>query len=75
MAVEPVALILPRGDPQFKRRIDTIVSHQMIDGRVSELYSKWFERPIPPSGTTIGMPMSEVLRGSMAFPVDILGMN
>jgi glutamate/aspartate transport system substrate-binding protein len=42
----------------------------MIDGHVSSLYQRWFTKPIPPGGINLGMPMSEILRSSLLFPVE-----
>ena len=70
LAMEPVALALPRDDIAFKQRVSVAISHAMIDGHVSSLYQRWFTKPIPPGGINLGMPMSEILRSSLLFPVE-----
>lgn len=70
LALEPVALALPRDDIAFKQRVSVAVSHAMIDGHVSSLYQRWFTKPIPPGGITLGIPMNEILRSSLLLPVE-----
>jgi glutamate/aspartate transport system substrate-binding protein len=70
IAMEPVALALPRDDRAFKQRVGVAVSHAMIDGHVSLLYRRWFVQPIPPAGINLEMPISELLRSSLLFPID-----
>lgn len=69
--LEPVALMLPRGDQEFSRVVDVILSHAMIDGVLTRLYKRWFEEPIPPDGLVLSMPMSELLRSAFAWPAPI----
>jgi glutamate/aspartate transport system substrate-binding protein len=70
IAMEPVALALPRDDRAFKQRVGVAVSHAMIDGHVSLLYRRWFVQPIPPAGINLEMSISELLRSSLLFPID-----
>lgn len=73
ISVEPLAIMLRKGDPEFKRYVDSVISRAMIDGEVRKLYSRWFLSPIPPKGVNLGIPMSPLLREQMLFPTDKVG--
>jgi ABC-type amino acid transport substrate-binding protein len=71
--VEPLAVMLRRNDPDFKKVVDTVLSRAMIDGEVPALYRKWFQGPIPPKGITLGIEVSPLLREQFTFPSDKVG--
>jgi glutamate/aspartate transport system substrate-binding protein len=71
--VEPLAIMLRRNDPDFKRYVDTVLSRAMVDGDVPALYRKWFQGPIPPKGITLGISVSPLLREQFTFPSDKVG--
>jgi ABC-type amino acid transport substrate-binding protein len=71
--VEPLAIMLRRDDPEFKRLVDVTLSQLMIDGEAMALYRRWFEQPIPPKGITLGVPPSPLLREQFRFPSDKVG--
>ena len=71
--VEPLAIMLRRDDPEFKKFVDTTLGRAMVDGEVLPLYRKWFQGPIPPKGVTLGIPLSPLLREQFTFPSDKVG--
>lgn len=71
--VEPLAIMLRRGDAEFKKLVDLVLSRAMIDGEVAVLYRKWFQAPIPPKGVTLGIPVNPLLREQFSFPTDKVG--
>lgn len=71
--VEPLAIMLRRNDPDFKRIVDVTLSRLMIDGELRPMYSKWFLAPIPPKGVTLNVPMSPLMRDQTRFPTDKVG--
>ena len=71
--VEPLAIMLRRDDPEFKKFVDTTLGRAMVDGEVLPLYRKWFQGPIPPKGVTLGIPLSPLLREQFTFPSDTVG--
>lgn len=71
--VEPLAVMLRRNDPDFKKYVDTVLSRAMVDGEVPALYRKWFQQPIPPKGVTLGIAVSPLLREQFTFPSDKVG--
>ena len=73
ITVEPLAIMLRRDDPEFKRYVDTVLSRAMIDGDVRSLYNKWFLSAIPPKGVNLGIPLSPLMRDQLSFPTDKVG--
>lgn len=73
ISVEPLAIMLRRDDPEFKKFVDTVLSRAMIDGDVRALYNKWFLAPIPPKGVNLGIPLSPLMRDQLLFPTDKVG--
>lgn len=68
--VEPYGMILPKNDPQFKEAVDEAVKAMMQDGRIQQLYEKWFMQPIPPRNINLNWPMSDALKKVLANPTD-----
>lgn len=71
--VEPLAIMLRRNDPEFKKFVDLVLSRAMIDGEAATAYRKWFLGPIPPKNITLGIPISPLLREQFTFPTDKVG--
>lgn len=68
--VEPYGMILPKDDAQFKQAVDEAVTAMMQDGRLAQLYEKWFLQPIPPRNINLNWPMSAELKRVIANPTD-----
>lgn len=73
ISIEPLAIMLRRNDPEFKKYVDIVLSRAMIDGEVKTLYAKWFLSPIPPRGVSLNIPLSPLMRDQLAFPTDKVG--
>lgn len=73
ITVEPLAIMLRRNDPEFKKYVDIVLSRAMIDGEAKVLYTKWFLSPIPPRGVNLNIPLSPLMRDQLAFPTDKVG--
>jgi glutamate/aspartate transport system substrate-binding protein len=58
LSVEPIAIMLPKGDVPFKQAVDTSIAKMAKSGEVAKLYEKWFVQPIPPNNIQVGMPAS-----------------
>ena len=67
---EPYAVILPRGDAEFKQAVDDAVQAMMQDGRMEKMYEKWFTQPVPPRGINLNWPMGAALKRVFAQPTD-----
>ncbi|HEY0201118.1 MAG TPA: transporter substrate-binding domain-containing protein [Burkholderiaceae bacterium] len=70
LSVEPIACMLRKDDPAFKKAVDESIERQIKDGSLAKLYDKWFMQPIPPTNTKIGLPMSEATKAAWANPND-----
>jgi glutamate/aspartate transport system substrate-binding protein len=70
LSVEPYGLMLRRDDPQFKKLVDDALVALMRSGELAKIYERWFMEPIPPTGGTLEMPMSDLLKAAIANPSD-----
>ena len=70
LSVEPIACMLRKDDPAFKKAVDDSIKRQIADGSLAKLYDKWFMQPVPPTNTKVGLPMSEATKAAWANPND-----
>lgn len=70
LSVEPIACMLRKDDPAFKKAVDDSIRRQIADGSLARLYDKWFMQPIPPAGARIGLPISAATKAAWASPND-----
>ena len=70
LSVEPIACMLRKDDPAFKKAVDDSIKRQIADGSLAKLYDKWFMQPVPPTNTKIGLPMSDATKAAWANPND-----
>ncbi|MES2583765.1 MAG: amino acid ABC transporter substrate-binding protein [Pseudomonadota bacterium] len=68
--VEPIAIMVRKDDPAFKKAVDDQIIGMMKSGDLDKLYTKWFMSPIPPKNTNVNLPMSGLLKGLIAAPND-----
>ncbi|RYX98177.1 MAG: amino acid ABC transporter substrate-binding protein [Comamonadaceae bacterium] len=64
LSVEPIAIMLPKGDAAFKRAVDASIAGMARSGEVARLYDKWFLQPIPPNNTLVGLPASAMTKAA-----------
>lgn len=69
-SVEPYAIGLPRGDPDFKALVDGVIKGLYQSGEIQAIYRKWFEAAIPPRGLSLQLTMSEAFKRAIARPTD-----
>jgi glutamate/aspartate transport system substrate-binding protein len=67
---DPYALMIRKDDPQFKALVDEALAQLMRSGEFEKLYTQWFERPIPPRGVNMDLPMSDALKHDVKEPND-----
>jgi glutamate/aspartate transport system substrate-binding protein len=67
---DPYALMIRKGDRQFKALVDETLANLMRSGEFEKLYTQWFERPIPPRAINIQLPMSDALKHAIKEPND-----
>ncbi|MDP3514484.1 MAG: transporter substrate-binding domain-containing protein [Sulfuritalea sp.] len=68
--VEPIAIMLRKDDPEFKKLVDAAVIGLMKSGELDKLYTRWFLSPIPPKNVSMNFPMSEQLKALIKAPSD-----
>ena len=70
ISVEPIAIMLRKDDPAFKKLADDTLKDLMKSGEIGKIYDKWFMQPIPPKNTRVGLPASEATKAAWANPND-----
>jgi glutamate/aspartate transport system substrate-binding protein len=70
LSVEPIAIMIRKDDPAFKKAVDDSLKAMMASGELAKIYDKWFLQPTPPSNVKMNMPMSDALKAAIASPND-----
>ncbi len=70
LSVEPIAIMVRKDDPAFKKTVDDSITAMMKSGEIAKLYDKWFMQPIPPANTKVGLPASDATKAAWASPND-----
>ncbi len=68
--VEPIAIMIRKDDPLFKRLADDTVNNMIKSGEMNKLWTKWFLSPIPPKNTKVGLALSASTKAAWATPND-----
>ncbi|MBD8049532.1 transporter substrate-binding domain-containing protein [Limnohabitans radicicola] len=64
--VEPIAIMIRKDDPAFKKLADDTVRDMVKSGDMAKTYDKWFVQPIPPKNTRVGLPASDATKAAWA---------
>lgn len=67
---EAYGCMLPKGDPELKKVVDSTILSMIKSGDMNKLYTKWFEQPIPPNNQSLDFPMSDIVKQVLAKPSD-----
>ena len=70
LSVEPIACMLRKDDPAFKKAVDDSIVRQIKDGSLAKLYDRWFMQPIPPANVKVGLPLSAATKEAWEHPND-----
>ncbi|EHR69746.1 periplasmic component of amino acid ABC-type transporter/signal transduction system [Burkholderiales bacterium JOSHI_001] len=70
LSVEPIAIMIRKDDPAFKKAVDDSIKGMMKSGDIAKLYDKWFMQPIPPTNTKVGLAVSDATKTAWASPND-----
>ena len=62
--VEPIAIMIRKDDPAFKKAVDDSIAAMMKSGDMAKLYDKWFMQPIPPANTALRLPASDATKAA-----------
>lgn len=64
--VEPIAIMVRKDDPAFKKLADETVARLAKSGELAKIYDKWFTKPIPPKNVRVGLPATESTKAAWA---------
>ncbi|HVK31976.1 MAG TPA: amino acid ABC transporter substrate-binding protein [Burkholderiaceae bacterium] len=70
LSVEPIAIMIRKDDPAFKKAVDDSIKAMMKSGDIAKMYDKWFIQPIPPTNTKVGLALSDATKNAWANPND-----
>ena len=70
LSVEPIAIVLRKDDPAFKKAVDDSIKGLFKSGEIAKIWDKWFLQPIPPSNTRVGLAVSDSTKAAWATPND-----
>ena len=62
--MEPIAIMIRKDDPAFKKAVDDSLKAMIRSGDMAKLFEKWFQQPIPPTGTKVGLTLSDTLKAA-----------
>ncbi len=72
LTTEPLAIMMPNNDPEFKRLIDEEMKRLIRSREIYAIYDKWFAQPIPPANSALNLPVSYLLRDFWKCPTDVV---
>ena len=70
LSVEPYGIMLRKDDAAFKKVVDGAMVDTYKSGAINAIYAKWFEKPVPPKGVNLNLPMSAAFKKVVAKPTD-----
>ena len=69
-SVEPYGIMLRKDDKAFKAVVDKAMANVYKSGQINAIYEKWFQKPVPPKGINLNLPMSDAFKKVVAKPTD-----
>jgi len=70
LSVEPIAIMMRKDDEGLKKIVNATIAGLVKSGEINKLYTKWFMQPTPPTGATVGLAMSDMLKETLKSPND-----
>jgi ABC-type amino acid transport substrate-binding protein len=70
LTIEPLAIMLPRNDPEFKKMVDDEMKQLIKSREAHAIYDKWFMKPVPPMNTALNLPMNYLHKDFWKYPTD-----
>lgn len=67
---EAYGCMICKDDPEFKKVVDHAIADVEKSGKAANIYSKWFQHPIPPEGASLNIPLSDEMKHLYANPND-----
>src|SRR5947207_9386892 len=68
LSVEPYGIMLRKDDTAFKKVVDAAMTNIYKSGQINAIYAKWFQKPVPPKGINLNVPMSEQFKKVVKNP-------
>jgi glutamate/aspartate transport system substrate-binding protein len=50
--------------------VDAAMVNTYKSGAINAIYAKWFQKPVPPKGVNLNLPMSAAFKKVVANPTD-----
>ncbi len=69
-SVEPYGIMVRKDDAAFKKVVDAAMVQTYKSGAINAIYGKWFQKPVPPKGINLNVPMSDQFKKVIANPTD-----
>jgi glutamate/aspartate transport system substrate-binding protein len=66
LSTEPIAIMIPKNDPEFKAAVNAAIAKIVANGKMPELWDKWFLKPIPPKNIVVGLELSPATKNAWA---------
>src|SRR6266513_6323443 len=70
LSVEPYGIMLRKDDAAFKKVVNAAMTNIYKSGQINAIYEKWFQKPVPPKGINLNIPMSDQFKKVVANPTD-----
>ena len=70
LSVEPYGIMVRKDDKAFKAVVDRAMTNLYKSGQINAIYEKWFQKPVPPKGVNLNLPMGAALKKVVANPTD-----
>jgi len=67
-SVEPYGIMIRKDDAAFKKVVDAATADLYKSGAIKPIYEKWFQKPVPPKGINLNVPMGDALKKAFANP-------
>ncbi|WP_066739500.1 glutamate/aspartate ABC transporter substrate-binding protein [Cupriavidus sp. D384] len=67
---ESYGCMIRKDDAPFKKLSDHVITGLMKDGSINQMYTKWFQQPVPPKGLNLDFPLSEDMKALFKNPND-----
>jgi glutamate/aspartate transport system substrate-binding protein len=68
LSVEPYGIMLPKDDEAFKKVVDGAMTATFKSGEINKIYEKWFQKPVPPKGINLNLPIGPALKKVISNP-------
>jgi glutamate/aspartate transport system substrate-binding protein len=70
LSVEPYGIMVRKDDRAFKAVVDRAMQNVYKSGQIRAIYEQWFQKPVPPKGVNLALPMSPAFQKVVATPTD-----